>query len=61
MMGVHTLKPAQAPDKGWSVGYWVSDQSYQGGRVWNELCAFPEQQDALNRVNILNGGPGLQK
>lgn len=58
MMGIHTLRPAQAPDKGWSVGFYFLTEH---GPAWTELCAFPEQQDALNRVNILNGGPGLQK
>jgi len=52
---MHTMRLTDA--KAWSVGYWY--QLVPVGKAWEEICQFSDTVDAVNRVNALNGGPGI--
>ena len=54
MIGINTMQLADS--KAWSVGYWMV---YDRGPTWIEICQFSKTIDAVNRVNMLNGGPGI--
>lgn len=58
-MNMHTMQ--ELPNgKGWAVGYWRTEQTALGpAERWETICEFSEEPDALNRVNQLNGGPGI--
>lgn len=54
-MMMHTMR-ALEDEGGWSVGFYLDLDTQM---KWIEICQFSKETDALNRVNQLNGGPGV--
>jgi hypothetical protein len=58
-MTLHTMR-YHGPNCSWTVGYWRTDYNYGcPAAMWETIYECKDADDALNKVNRLNGGPGV--